>query len=169
MSAPRLSNSFAEMRECLSYDPDTGAFEWAKNRGNVKAGTKAGTKTDARGYLVINFGGRRHYAHRLAWFFAHGEMPTGDIDHINRDPSDNRISNLRLATRSQNLANKKAAGGSSEFKGVSYHCQRQRWRATIKDVHLGLFDTEEEAARAYDNAALNLYGEFAGLNFAGAV
>lgn len=92
------------------------------------------------------------------------------IDHINHDGLDNRRENLREATNSQNNANQqKMLGTSSGFKGVYWHKQADKWRAQImfnrKYKHLGLFASEIEAAHAYDNAARELFGEFAHLNF----
>jgi hypothetical protein len=97
------------------------------------------------------------------------------VDHINRNPLDNRRENLRVATSSQNNVNKgkiKAVNGketSSKFKGVSWDKKAQKWKARIKcdgmSTHLGYFDSEEDAARAYDNAAKDRHGEFENLNF----
>lgn len=96
-----------------------------------------------------------------------GEPPE-DVDHRNRDGLDNRRENLRKATHKQNMMNSPSRKGSSRFKGVSW--SRNHWRASIRDnyktVHLGRFATEEEAARAYDEAARRLHGsEFARVNF----
>lgn len=156
---------FEAVREFISYDPESGALTWIKGRSNVRAGTSAGTRTDERGYLVVIFKRRRFYAHRLAWFLSNGEWPAGDIDHINGNPGDNRLANLRLASRSQNCMNTRSRGGSSRFRGVSFHKQRGRWRAFLNTQHIGLFDSEEDAARAHDAAALAARGEFARLNF----
>jgi hypothetical protein len=88
-------------------------------------------------------------------------------DHIDGNGLNNQRSNLRLATNSQNLCNSGSRGGSSPFKGVSR--QNRKWRAVIEvggtRTHLGYFDDEVEAARAYDAAALRLHGDFARLNF----
>jgi len=99
-------------------------------------------------------------------------LTSGEVaDHINRDTLDNRRSNLRLATLAQNNRNcRKQLGRSSVFKGVCWHTKDQRWRATIsigehKKAHLGNFLVEEDAARAYDAAAVERFGEFACLNF----
>ena len=95
-----------------------------------------------------------------------GEPPE-EVDHRNGDGLDNRRENLRKATAQQNGMNSRSRGGSSRFKGV--FGRRGRWKASIrnnyKTVHLGDFDTEEGAARAYDEAARRLHGEFARVNF----
>ncbi|OHB81180.1 MAG: hypothetical protein A2W31_05055 [Planctomycetes bacterium RBG_16_64_10] len=121
------------------------------------------------------------YAQRNAWngrryvglFMHRVVMAVGDgerVDHVNCDGLDNRRSNLRVATRSENAANfRKSDGCSSRFKGVSRHRKSGRWRASIqirrRVVHLGYFDREEDAARAYDAAAVAVFGEFARTNF----
>lgn len=99
--------------------------------------------------------------------------PAGvDVDHINGDPSDNRRANLRLATRSQNRVNTgPQSNNTSGYNGVSWHTRDQKWHAAISRVSprgmhfLGSYASREEAARAYDAAAIELYGEFARLNF----
>lgn len=98
--------------------------------------------------------------------------PAGtQVDHVNRDGLDNRRANLRLATRSQNRANseKRIDGLASRFKGVCWERSRGRWMARIgvdgRKRHLGYFDDEEQAARAYDRAARAQWGEFARPNF----
>jgi len=94
-----------------------------------------------------------------------------EIDHGNHDGLDNQKHNLRICTASQNSANRQIQKGnkSSKFKGVSWHEQNINWRAYIKvngkHIHLGYFDIEEAAAKAYDRAAIKYFGEFAKLNF----
>jgi hypothetical protein len=88
------------------------------------------------------------------------------VDHINGDGLDNRRSNLRVCTFAENMANQSRHRDSvSRFKGVCWCKRDSRWKALICGQHLGRFDTEEEAARAYDRAALERFGEFARLNF----
>jgi hypothetical protein len=96
------------LRQLLHYDPERGVFTWlsrpAERSWNTRfAGTRAGT-INGLGYVVIGILGRRYKAHRLAWLYVHGEWPGRELDHINCDKSDNRIANLRPATRSQNIA-----------------------------------------------------------------
>lgn len=113
-------------------------------------------------YVTGNVHGKRVHLHRLLL-----NAPDGlEVDHINRNGLDNRRCNLRLATHAQNEANKPPRG---QYKGA-YWCERTgRWRALIRVdghlKHLGRFDSVAEAARAYDVAALEAFGEFAYLNF----
>lgn len=93
------------------------------------------------------------------------------VDHRNGDGLDNRRSNLRAATKSQNAVNRGARSNSKHgLVGISFDKRRKKWEAAVspsgKKIHLGRFATKEEAARAYDSAALHHYGEFARLNFA---
>ena len=95
-----------DLREFLSYDPDTGVFTRIKVSGGKSAvGTIAGTP-HIRGYVAICVKGRKFLAHRLAWLYVFGVWPSRGLDHINRNKADNRISNLREASQSENMQNK---------------------------------------------------------------
>ena len=153
----------ARLRELLNYDPETGIFYWReKRRPRIKAGDRAGT-FGVIGYRQIIIEGGHYTEHRLAWLYVHGEWPS-EIDHKNGVRDDNRIANLRIATRSQNVQN--IAGFStnrSGFKGVGRH--NGRWRARIavgcRSIWLGHFKTAEDAYAAYCEAAHKYHGEFA--------
>lgn len=157
------------VRELFDYAAETGSLirKTAITRSGVKVGDTAGYTEDS-GYLRISVDGKNYRAHRLAWLWNHGELPAR-LDHIDRDPSNNRIENLRPCTQSQNLSNStKRSGGSSRWKGVYWHKCSNKWMARIqvngKTKYLGIFATEADAAQAYNLAAHETFGEFANLN-----
>lgn len=156
----------ARLNEVLTYDPATGIFRWRISTSNRRAvGSVAGCKID-QGYVVIGIDGALHMAHRLAWLYVHGEFPAGDLDHRDLCKDHNWLDNLRPATRSQNNANSKPPRhNKSGIKGVSFHKQTGKWRASIvinrKQRHLGLFERIEDAAAAYAAEAKSAFGQFA--------
>lgn len=158
-----------KLKSLLHYNPETGVFIWIKeNRRGIRGNGIAGSLTD-NGYLNIGISGTLYRAHRLAWFYMIGEWPENDIDHINHKRTDNRWVNLRVCTRSQNLRNAlKRPGCSSKHKGVSWFKGRDKWEAYIdfdgRRKKLGYFDNERDAAVAYNENAIAIFGEFACLN-----
>ena len=142
----------SDPRDFLTYDPETGDFFWKVRSGRLVAGSLAG-KTTKRGYRMLLVKGKHYQAHRAAWLFHYGDWPDGQIDHINRDPADNRISNLRVVSGSENCRNKRHAG-TSGYRGVTFHKKSSKWQASAclphqKPKYLGLFDTPEKASAAY--------------------
>ena len=95
--------------------------------------------------------------------------PKVPVDHRDGDGLNDQRSNLRLSTPGQNACNKKSRGGSSQYKGVYWHKRNNKWRSAVMidrhEKHLGYFEDEIEAAKAYDRAARELHGEFARTNF----
>jgi hypothetical protein len=152
----------------LDYNTNTGIFTNKIARGPAQKGIESGYKTKA-GYREISLKNTRYYSHRLAWFYMYKEWPENQIDHINGIKDDNRKCNLREATAKNNMANQKAHKDSTSiFTGVSWAQDRNKWRATICSngitKKLGSFETEIEAAIAYNIAATEYHGEFAQLN-----
>jgi hypothetical protein len=156
------------LRELLSYDPMTGEFRWlVASARNIRAGAVAGTINN-KGYRKIGFGRRRYRASHLAHLYMIGDWPRAEIDHANLDHADDRWSNLREATRSQNTANTPArANNASGYKGVGWHKHYRKWRARIKvdgkQYELGLFSAPDAAHAVYAVAAKRYFGEFARL------
>jgi hypothetical protein len=150
------------LRALVHYDPTTGLFTWRTTRMvRLKAGQMCGGLND--GYVLIGLDGVRYRAHRLAWLYMTGEWPTPgfEVDHINRNRSDNRFANLRLANRSQNLVNSKTyTNNTSGFRGVSFHRASGLWKAVACDHYLGYFKTKEEAYFAYCRAMAKLHPGF---------
>lgn len=154
------------LHELLAYDADAGVFVWLQSRGGVKAGSVAGRLNTTTGYREIRVDGCLYQEHRLAWVHVHGVWPVNDIDHINGVRSDNRISNLRPATRSENHRNRKKSDvNTSGYKGVHWKPATSKWIASIQVnssmKYLGCFDRIEDAADAYAKAAALHFGEFA--------
>lgn len=156
-------------KEHLSYAPETGDFTWKVSRlgSRIKAGDVAGTN-DSLGYRLVGIGGKQILGHRLAWAMTHGVAPSGEIDHINGDPGDNRLCNLREVTHQQNIINRKLnSNNTSGVKGVSWHKQLNKWCARIKNPETGIYESLglhhdiQSAASAYKLRAIELHGEYA--------
>lgn len=163
--------------QCFEYDSLTGALRWRRRPSehfrsaqawrawNTKYAGKAFGCGNGYGYTTGGLDGVNWFAHRIIWKMVHN-ADAEEIDHVNRDRSDNRLSNLRAATSSQNKHNttrRNVKGRVSRFKGVSLNWGK--WAARIcvggKTLCLGTFNTEEEAAAAYARAASSHHGDFA--------
>ena len=143
------------LRERLEYNPETGDLRWKKHRHPKRVGVIA-TYTTRAGYHCLRVNGELHYAHRIIWKLHTGEnLPDGMvIDHINHDPSDNRLSNLRLVTLSENTYNttqNNVLRPDTSQRGI-IQTGGNRWRVQInhegKKLYLGTYDTLPEAVAA---------------------
>ena len=167
-TAKLIPFSIEELESIFTLDRENGQLiRRASARGSTRKDTPP-TK-----YRLVSINGKQYMHHRLIWMMANRQkIPDGmQVDHINRDKHDNRPSNLRLVTGSQNRCNTgRSRSNRTGFKGVSYCGAHRRLQATIKlngkQHRLGWFATAEEAAAAYDQAAVELHGEHALTNFA---
>ena len=138
----------ALVKEHFNYKD--GNLIWKKPLSNrAQKGSVAGHKSST-GYVRINFYNKKYLGHRLIWLYTYGYLPENDIDHIDRDPSNNRIENLREVSRQCNMRNTgNPSDNTSGMKGICWAKHTKRWlvRITInhKDRHLGYFKSFEEA------------------------
>lgn len=157
-----MTISVERLKAILRYDPITGIFSWVLTPKGKTSDSPVGTY--CRGYVRIGIDGSLYAAHRLAWLYMTGEFPVGELDHTNRNRSDNRWSNIRPATRSQNCANKKHTVGMSGSRGVWLVKKTGRWAATVckdgKRMRIGTYETVEQAEAAYKNAAEQAFGKY---------
>lgn len=151
-----------ELRALLAYDEHTGVFTWRKSTGRCPAGKVAGSSR-ACGYRLIAIRRRHYYAHRLAWLHFYGEWPDGNIDHIDGNPANNRIANLRACSQSENMQNQHRVRKDNKvgLTGVSWDKSRGLWQAAIQ-AHgarypLGRFSSADEAHAAYLKAKDELH------------
>lgn len=162
------------IREILEYRPLDGVFYW-RNEGRAgfnnsaifhKAGDIAGTKRKVDGRVVIRINGKLYLRYRLAWLWVTGVWPLAEIDHIDGDPTNDRFSNLRDASRTKNQENMRLpqkTKESSAFLGVyaNKKGRKKRWRSAIsvagKQISLGAFYNEIDAYEAYVHAKRNLH------------
>ncbi len=184
--APRRALPSPELlRQLLRYEPETGdmfwrprtpdmfqssarSADWQCKAWNAKrADTPALSHINDSGYKRGNIGGVSVRAHRAAWAIVHGRWPEHEIDHVNGDPLDNRLTNLREATSGENKTNRGAYSKTSPYIGVSPN--GSRWAAGVrakgKYHYGGSFRTQEDAAKSRDQLAKQLHGEYARLNF----
>ena len=155
----------SQLKELIHYDADTGLFTRISSPYKHRIGVINTCANHRDGYFEIGLFGKTYKSHRLAWLYIHGCLPKDDIDHVNRDKLDNRLVNLREASRSQNKQNiGRQRNNTSGFKGVSYHKYNRKWRATIdiddNRINLGYFSTPESASMAYEEAAKTLHAKF---------
>jgi hypothetical protein len=158
------SMNAAQAGDLWAYDPATGDLTWKVRPSNRHAVGSVAGKTDRLGYRVVRFRGRDYLGHRIAWLIVHGQWPAAFIDHINGNPSDNRLSNLREATNAENVRNSKLRRDNTHgLKGVSLVKNRYFSRIAVnrQRIYLGCFRTPAEAHAAYVAAAAKFHGEFA--------
>lgn len=162
----RQEISASRLRELVHYDPVSGIFTRRAKRRKHPAGERSGYIT-ASGYRCLKLDGKIYPAARLAYLYVFGRWPFPEIDHIDRNRSNDAIINLREATRRENACNTEKRR-RNKYRGVQ-SLSSVRHRAYIsaqgKKKIIGTFSTAEEAANAYDEAALDAFGAFAILNF----
>ena len=147
----------ATLRELLDYDPETGVFRRRVRSSNrINVGDVAGS-ANGDGYLKIRILGRHYRAHRLAWLYAYGEWPVGQIDHINGRRDDNRIENLRDVNHCENTRNAKIkSNNKTGVLGVYWYKRNNKFYAQIRgegrQIFIGSFDTLDAAAFARKEA-----------------
>lgn len=154
------------LKELLHYDPETGIFTRLKCACHSAVGKRAGSNDNINGYRHIKIDQKSYPEHRVAWLYMHGKWPDGEIDHKNCDGQDNKFNNLREATESQQVNNRRRfKNNTSGAKGVHWvpHCGK--WMARVwskkKTHYLGLFATIEEADIAAKAKRIELHAEFA--------
>jgi hypothetical protein len=166
------------MRPNNTHEIEKGKYHYEAHTGNIYRYTKEGElepctfeRNNGR-YLSVNNDGKLILAHRLAWYLFYGQWPEGEIDHIDRDKHNNRISNLREAKHWENLQNRPTPGARNlegkKLRGV-YHTQRGtpyevKFVCNNEHYYLGRFKSLYAAAVAYNEKATELMGEFAQLN-----
>ena len=165
------------LKQNLDYCALSGNLYWKQPNGNSRklhkpVGTNSNRLNKAYRVFGATIGGKsiNLYCHRVAWLLYYNEWPSQHIDHIDGDGCNNKITNLRLVTVTQNTQNTSKRGFcSSVYKGVSWSNSVNKWHSYIthnkKRKHLGYFITQLDAAIAYDKAAKELFGEYAKLNF----
>lgn len=147
------------LKEILDYNEYTGVFTWIDCADRKHNGKEAGVlRSD--GYRLIRINYIKYLVGRLAWFYMTGEWPAVLVDHKDRNPSNNRWDNLRLATYAQNNANSERID-----KGIRPTRNGRRWEVYIwisgRQIQLGTFDTKEEAREVFATAHREHHGEFA--------
>lgn len=158
-----------QLRDILSYNPKTGVLIWRQRENIPKewntrwAGKVAGSVNSA-GYLIITLNtNERYLVHRIIWLLMTGKWPKNEIDHVDNNRINNRWENLREATRIENSRNRPFETSSGVI-GVSWHKQRNKWRARItvnrKEIHLGYFLNFNEAVKVRKDAENKYFGEF---------
>ena len=144
-------------------DHQDWTIRWSINKGTARAGDEAGSEV-GRGYRQIKHKGKRHLTHRVVFFIFNGFLPEV-VDHIDGNTRNNNPENLRAASKSQNMINRKIQkNNNSGVPGVDFMIRRNVWRAQIhnggKKIFLGTFKNKEDAIKARLTAQVELHGEY---------
>lgn len=153
-----------ELKSLFYYEHETGNFICKKASGRLKVGDICGNKNHD-GYMRIRINYKHYASHRLIWLYVYGEFPKNEIDHINGIKHDNRLCNLREATRSQNSLNRAITKrNTSKFKGVTFNKKTNKWQSQAsfnnKYYYLGSFEKKEDAYNKYCEFSKKHHGEF---------
>lgn len=149
----------------MRYDPNTGQLWWTCEGGFHRDTTKPIGSFNGRGYFQVTTPYCNLRVHQICWYFIYCEWPSMLVDHVDNDRTNNKPDNLRLATLSQNSGNSNPhKDGSSKYKGVCWAEANGRWLARCRSKYIGLFESEEEAALAYNYEAEKAFGPFAKYN-----
>lgn len=149
------------IKQNYRYDPHTGLL-WIKlsKYSRVVGRSKSNSK-----HLQVGILGKMYSVHRIAWLLSYDSFPSCEIDHIDRNPTNNKLTNLREASHQENKFNRtKYSTNTSGFKGVVWVKDKKKWRAGIclnsKFIFIGYFSSPEEASKAYEVKASELFGKF---------
>lgn len=136
-----------KLKELFTYDSNTGIFTWNVDRGRNKVKGKEITTKSNHGYIQTSYNNNKIRMHRMAWIYVYGNIPYGyEIDHINHDRSDNRISNLRAVEQAENKRNcSLSSNNKSGFNGVFFDSSRNLYLVTVGKKFIGRYKTLDEA------------------------
>lgn len=154
----------SRLKELLNYNQNTGIFTWIVNKNRAHIGDIAGC-SNSKGYIYIQINGYNFRAHRLAWLYVYGKFPDYEIDHIDRDRKNNRISNLRDINHNQNMQNTKIySSNKSGYRGVSWNKTQCKWKVTVrykqKHYHGGVFVNIDDAIESVKCLREKLFTHF---------
>lgn len=132
---------FEKITDVLRYDPDTGKLFWTVSPSRkVKIGSEAGCQCKTNKLVQVLYRGKQYRAHRLAWEIYYGSEPDGEIDHINGNPADNRIQNLRCVSHGENQRNMKVSKRSKTGIPGVRQTKSGKYQVTVQDQRIGTFD-----------------------------
>lgn len=162
MTPPTLNP--VQLAKLVHYNPLTGTLTWRRRvHSRAAQGDECG-HVNSHGYRCLRIEGRRYLSHRVAWCITHGMWPDALIDHINGNPLDNRLENLRCADDSENVWNsKRSKANLSGVKGVGWNRKAGQWLARVTKrrrlVFWGYFSDLNEAKAAVEAARKQAHGE----------
>ena len=154
--------TYQDVKDLVEYNPVTGEIKWQSSGRGRKLDRAVGNINKQLGYFEVRINGHRTYGHRLAWLLTYGEMPKGQIDHVNGIRHDNRLVNLRVVDNQENHKNmKKHKGNRSGVTGVYWSKKAKKWQSYIcvggKQIYPGVYEYLVDAETARKEAEIE-YG-----------